>query len=106
MTRDTQLLGLRAGAGREGGIDRDAFEHLEMQVQLGGALLVVHPQRPSHVRQRPQQTAIDGGQAAEGFRVASVLQRQLLAGQRSSRAGRARTGHWPTRRKPGHWPAT
>src|ERR1022692_280876 len=59
-----QLRGFRIVAGRHGGFDGNAFEHVKVNVHFGGAVLRIEPQRPGHFGQSRQQTAIHGGEAA------------------------------------------
>ena len=47
-----------------------------MQVHLGGAMAVIHPQSPGHLGQGTQNGTIDGGQASQGLGLMTPLQRQ------------------------------
>jgi hypothetical protein len=76
----TELLFFVAIAVGDRGLTRHAFEDVEVQVELGGAMLLVHPQSPGHLRQGGQEAAIDGRQTAQNFGVLAGLQRQSLLG--------------------------
>ena len=52
-----------------------------MDVHLGGAVLVIDPQRPGHLGQSGQEAAIDGGEALEGFGLFALHDREGLLGQ-------------------------
>ena len=52
-----------------------------MQVGLGGAVPVIHPQGPGHARQGGQQGAIDGGQPLKRLRLLAGDRWHGLAGQ-------------------------
>ena len=73
-----QLLLFVAVAVGDGGMTGHALEDVEVQVEFGGAMLLVEPQSPGHLRQGGQQAAIDGSQAAQKIRRLCRLQRQGL----------------------------
>ena len=52
-----------------------------MDVHFGGVVLRIEPQSPSHFGQGGQQTAIHGGEAAQGFRFLALEQRPRLRGE-------------------------
>ena len=58
----TQLVVLGGITGRDASGYGDALENVELQVELGGSVLVIDPQGPSHFRQGRQQAAIGGRQ--------------------------------------------
>ena len=77
----TQLLLFVTVAVGHTGMARYAFEDIEMQVHLGGAMLLVEPQSPGHLRQGGQQAAVHGGQAAQDFGLLAGVQRQGFLGE-------------------------
>jgi len=75
------LLGFGASAGRQRGVGRHPLEDIEVQVHFGSPMLRILPQGPQHPGQGWQQRAVDGGQATQRFRFASVFQGEGLLGQ-------------------------
>src|SRR5262249_22365917 len=74
------LLFVAAALG-DRGVTGNPLENIEVQVKFGGAMFLVDPQRPGHLRQGRQQAAIDGGQATQKLGIFACLQRQGLLGE-------------------------
>ena len=59
-----QRARLAGGAFPQRRRQRGAGQQIELQMHFGGAMVLVQPQRPSHLRQRMQQRAVHGHRAA------------------------------------------
>jgi hypothetical protein len=77
----SQLHGFRSVAVCHAGVDGNPSEDIEVDMHLGGAVLVVVPQGPNHLGQGGQQAAVDGRQAPQGLGLAAGNQGDGLASQ-------------------------
>jgi prepilin-type N-terminal cleavage/methylation domain-containing protein len=77
----SQLLAFGAAAMRDRDVRRNPLEHVEVDMHLGGAMVIVDPQSPDHLGQSRQQAAVNSDQALKGLRVFAACSRQKFLGQ-------------------------